>query len=446
MSDQEARFLSGSTMGHVLRMTLSGTAGITFLFIVDAANLFWVSWLGETRLVAAMGFAFAIQFFSISFGIGLMIAATALVSRSIGQRKRQQAREQAGAAMCMTFAFQSVVALVIIVFLKQIVLLTGASGETADLTERFLLLTLPSLPLMAVGMVGGAILRAEGDALRAMLVTMVPGALSAIVDPILIITLDLRLDGAAAAVWTSRIVMAAIGLYFSIKIHNLMARPRVASLKSTFRPFASIAGPSIMTQLATPFGTYLLTAVVAGFGDNAMAAWAVVNRLTVLAFGGIYSLSGAVGGIFGQNYGAGRYDRLKMTYRDALIFCVVYPLMIWILLMGLHDTLVQGFHLTPEGAVLLYAFTHVGSALFMFNGMIFVATAAFNNTGRPIYSTAINWFRDGVATLPLALWLSGTYGVSGVIYAQAAVVTGLGILTTLWAYRFVSDGGQSSLA
>ena len=83
-------------MGHVLRMTLSGTAGITFLFLVDAANLFWISWLGETKLVAAMGFAFAVQFFSISFGIGLMIAATALVSRSIGQRKREQAREQAG--------------------------------------------------------------------------------------------------------------------------------------------------------------------------------------------------------------------------------------------------------------------------------------------------------------------------------------------------------------
>ena len=80
MTQPQGRFLTGSTMGHVLRMTLAGTAGITFMFLVDAANLFWISQLGEVQLLAAIGFAFAIQFFSISFGLGLMIAATAIVS------------------------------------------------------------------------------------------------------------------------------------------------------------------------------------------------------------------------------------------------------------------------------------------------------------------------------------------------------------------------------
>mgnify|MGYP001181469750 CR=1 FL=1 len=447
MSDQstrEGRFLTGSTMGHVLRMTLSGTAGITFLFLVDAANLFWISWLGETKLVAAMGFAFAVQFFSISFGIGLMIAATALVSRSIGQRKREQAREQAGAAMVMAVIFQSLVALIMVLFADQLVELTGAVGDTAEFARRYLVLTLPSLPLMAAGMIGGAIMRAEGDALRAMLVTMGPGVVSAAVDPFLIITLDLRLDGAALAVWASRIAMAAIGLYFVVKTHDLLARPKVTTLKATFRPYAGIAGPAMLTQLATPFGSYLLTTVVAGFGDNAMAAWAVVNRLTVLAFGGIFSLSGAVGGIFGQNFGAGRYDRLKMTYRDALIFCVAYPVTVWIILMSLHESLVTGFGLTTEGGDLLYAFTHVGAGFFMFTGMIFVATAAFNNTGRPIYSTGINWVREGLVTLPLALWLSSIYGASGVIYAQAIVGVVLGLIVTLWAYRFIAGAPKTN--
>ena len=56
MSTTEGRFLTGSTMGHVLRMTLSGTAGITFLFVVDVANLFWFLAWGH-RVVAAVGFA-----------------------------------------------------------------------------------------------------------------------------------------------------------------------------------------------------------------------------------------------------------------------------------------------------------------------------------------------------------------------------------------------------
>ena len=72
----EGRFLTGSTMGHVIRMTMTGAVGITFVFIVDAANLFWISWLGDERLVAAIGFAFSIQFLSVAGGVGLMIASS----------------------------------------------------------------------------------------------------------------------------------------------------------------------------------------------------------------------------------------------------------------------------------------------------------------------------------------------------------------------------------
>ena len=72
----EGRFLTGSTMGHVVRMSATGAIGITFVFLVDAANLFWLSQIGQPKLVAAIGFAYAIQFFSVSVGVGLMIAVT----------------------------------------------------------------------------------------------------------------------------------------------------------------------------------------------------------------------------------------------------------------------------------------------------------------------------------------------------------------------------------
>ena len=79
-------------MGHVVRMTATGAMGITFVFLVDAANLFWVSQLGDPQLVAAIGYAYAVQFFSVSVAVGLMIGATAVVSRSIGEGRRAQAR------------------------------------------------------------------------------------------------------------------------------------------------------------------------------------------------------------------------------------------------------------------------------------------------------------------------------------------------------------------
>ena len=55
MKEIKGKFLTGSLMGHILRMTITGTVGITFIFLVDVINLFWISWLGNVKLVAAMG-------------------------------------------------------------------------------------------------------------------------------------------------------------------------------------------------------------------------------------------------------------------------------------------------------------------------------------------------------------------------------------------------------
>ena len=132
---------------------------------------------------------------------------------------------------------------------------------------------------------------------------MGPGAVAVIIDPFFIVLLNMQLDGAALAFWISRLSMASISLFFVIKTHNLLAKPKVRHVKKPCALFQDCRTDNL-TQLATPFGSYLLTTVIAGFGDSAVAAWAVINRLTVLAFGGIFSLSGAVGGIFGQNFGA----------------------------------------------------------------------------------------------------------------------------------------------
>jgi Na+-driven multidrug efflux pump len=174
-----------------------------------------------------------------------------------------------------------------------------------------------------------------------------------------------------------------------------------------------------------------------------VAAWAVINRLTVVAFGGVFSLSGAVGGIFGQNFGAQQFDRIRTTYRDAIIFCIGYTILAWAILMLATDFISAVFSLDPKGADILWAFTHIGAGTFIFTGMMFVANAAFNNMGKPVWSTALNWFRDGLLTLPAALWLSGIFAASGVIYAQGLVAFLVGILATFWGFRFIKSAQQS---
>ena len=218
----EAKFTTGPTMRHVLVMTLTGALGLTFMFLIDAATLFWVSRLGEDRLMAALGFAWTIIFFIISSSIGLAIAATALVSRALGEGAGQRARVEASAALAITFALQAVLAAGVIALRDPLLALAGAGGETAALAGRFLAITLPSMPLMALAMTGGAVLRALGDAWRSMTVTLLAGVIAMVLDPVFIFWLDLGLDGAAWVMAMARSSAGLLALFYLARVHRML--------------------------------------------------------------------------------------------------------------------------------------------------------------------------------------------------------------------------------
>ncbi|MEX0282229.1 MAG: MATE family efflux transporter, partial [Arenibacterium sp.] len=304
-------------------------------------------------------------------------------------------------------------------------------------------MSLPSLSIMAVSMIANGALRAQGDGARSMFVTLTSGSVAMVIDPILIYGLSLGLDGAAIGLNISRCVMMFMALRFAIGTHDLLAVPAIRDVAATLRPYMGIAIPAILTQMATPAGNYLMTTVMARFGDDAVAGWAVVGRLTVVAFGGIFSLSGAIGGIFGQNYGAGQYERLKTAYRDAIIFGLIYTGVTWIVLIAVSSLVITSFQLTQIGADVVHAFVYVGAGGFVFAAALFVSNAAFNALGRPGRSTFTNWMRDGILLLPLCLLFAGWSGPGGVIYARAAANPLVGALAAFWGWRYVQSMQQA---
>lgn len=432
-----ARFTTGATMRHVVVMTLTGALGLSFMFLIDAATLFWVSRLGDEGLVAALGFAWTVTFFIISSGIGLAIAATALVSRALGEGNFDGARTATSASLVLTLLVQGVVAGLVVVFRDPLLALAGAEGETAALASRFLLVTTPAAPLMAMGMTGSSALRAAGDAWRSMSVTFAAGLMAMVLDPVFILLLDFGLEGAAWVMVIARGSSGLLALWYLWRVHRLLAPVEMRAVLGFARPFFAIAGPGTVTQLSAPFGNALLTTLIATHGTGAVAGWAVVTRMTVLAFGGIFALSGAIGGILGQNYGAGLMPRVRRAYRDALVFCAIYTGLAWLILFLLRHQIVAVFGLGAEGAAVFDAFVRIGAGGFVFAGALFVANAAFNTLGRPLWSTGFNWTRDALAMAPLAWALSHAFGAPGVIYGQALAGVTVGALAAWAGWRFV---------
>ena len=434
---EQAKFLEGNLFRHVTVMSLTASIGLMAVFLVDFVDMIFISMLGRAELAAAVGYAGAILFFTTSFGIGMAIAAGALVARALGAGEAELARRRTSTALVWGLAFGSVFAAAVWTNLEAIARLVGAEGETLYLAVLYLQIIIPSMPILLIGMVGSAILRAHGAAQRAMWVTITGGVINAVLDPIFIFGLELELVGAALASVTARVGIAAAALFFILRDYGGLARPGFDDLFGDLRPILAIAAPAILTQLATPVGQAYVTRAMAEFGEAAVAGMAIVARITPVAFGVLFALSGAVGPIIGQNFGAARHDRVREAFRDALLFCALVVLLISVLLFALRAPIAALFDATGVTRTLVFLFCGPLALAFFFNGVIFVSNAAFNNLGHPFWSTMVNWGRHTLGTIPFVIAGAALYGAPGVLIGQAAGGVIFGGLAWLMARRLM---------
>ena len=430
------RFVTGSTMRHVLVMASTGAVGLIAVFAVDLLNLFYISLLGQRPIAAAVGFSGVVNFLQTSVAIGLMIGVSATVSRTIGAGRMEEARRIATSSLVVLTVLMLALGLATVAALGPLLSLLGATGQTRTLADMFLRITSPSLPLLSAGMCLSGLLRSVGDARRAMSVTLTAAFVTAGLDPLLIFGLHLGLTGAAISTVMSRWVVVGIGLYNATRRHRLLGPFVPAALPGDMRAVFAIAGPAVLTNLATPVGASYVTHSMAAFGTAAVAGQATIDRISPVAFGLVYALTGAVGPILAQNLGAGRTDRVAAALRDSLVFVVVAVTVAWAVLAAAQGGIVIAFSATGETAVLIRLFCTWLAGSFLFTGSLFVANTAFNNLGFPLLSTAFNWGRATLGTIPFVTIGAG-WGPEGILVGLAAGSVVFGVAAAVTAFRVV---------
>lgn len=437
-SPGRAVFLEGSLLRHILVMTGTGAIGLMAIFLGDLANIFFLGRLGDVEVVAAVGYASSIQFLTISIGIGLAIAASSLVSPALGAGRRVRACSLSTSAHVWTFAASAVLALAVYLAVSPLLTMFGAAGRTHQLASSYLKIIVPTLPLLATGMTSSAVLRSVGDARRSMYVTLAGAIVNTALDPVFIFGLGLGIEGAAIASAISRIAIFAIGLYGVILVHGLFGQPRLRQAMRDLAPLGGVAVPAVLTNVATPVANAYVTAAMSTHGDAAVAGWAIIGRIIPVAFGVIYALSGSIGPIVGQNFGGGRYDRMRQGFTLSLLVTAAFTGASWLLLALLARPLADLFLLTGEAADLVILFCRWLAPLFVFLGWLFVANAVFNTLGRAHYSTMLNWARATIGTIPFVMVGGRIWDAPGVLAGNMIGGILFGVFGILLCYRLMS--------
>ena len=440
---QAPKFVIGSILRHILVMTGSGAVGLMAIFAGDLANIFFLARSGEEAVVAAVGYASSILFFSTSIGIGLSIAATSLVSPALGAGLRVRARRLSAHAHVLTFLVSAVLSIGLWFAIEQILTLLGATGRAHALATGYLMILLPTLPMLALGMTSSAVLRSVGDARRAMHVTLIGAFVNTILDCVFILSLGWGITGAAVASAIARIAVMGIGLYGVIGVHKLMARPKLATLMSDAPRFAAVAVPAVLTNVATPAGNAFVTSAVAHFGDGAVSGWAIVGRIIPVAFGAIYALSGSVGPILGQNFGARLPGRMREVLTLSLLVMAEFTGTAWVILAISADSLANAFNADGAAHNLIVYFCRDLSPLFIFLGALFIANAVFNTLGRAQVSTALNWGKATIGTIPFVMAGAAAGGANGAVAGNMIGGIAFGIAAVAIAYRLINRIGRA---
>ena len=436
-SPEAGAFTSGSTMRHVLVMTVAGSVGLIAVFFVDFLTLLYISRLGDTNLTAAVGYASQMMFLLISVNIGLSIAIGALVSRALGAGDRARARRVAGSGLVHAALISGGLSLLAMPFTREILEVFGARGEALAVGALYLRMVLPATAFLGVGMAFSSILRAVGDAKRAMYVTLGGAVVTACLDPILIFGLHLGIYGAAIVLVISRLSLLGVGWYGVVKVHDLAERPSLEAAFAEVKPMFHIAGPAILTNIATPIANIYAMHVFSGFGESVVAAFAIMDRVTPVAFGVLFALSGSVGPIMGQNFGALAFDRVRTVLTNCYIVAGIYVVAISIVLWLAAPLLVTIFDARGQTAELLGFFCRASGGLWLFLGGVFVANAAYNNLGQPILSAAFNWGRATLGTMPFVTIGALHYGPRGGYIGMIAGATIFGCLAVVGSYVVV---------
>ncbi|SBS25105.1 Multidrug export protein MepA [Marinomonas aquimarina] len=436
---KQATLTQGSTFKHVSIMSFTGALGLMAMFLVDLVDMLFLSMLGEREIVAAVGFASTVMFFTVSISIAVSIAATALVARAIGEGNFELAKRRATNVLAIGVLFSSAVVWFLWPRIPEVLFFLGANFRTLDLATGYLQILLLGMPAVMIGMIASGIMRALGDARRAMYATLVCSVVNAVLDPILIFVFGLGIHGAAIASLLARFSMVAVSYYGVVKMHRMLGAFDGAECFKDLKPIALIAVPAMLTNMSSPLANAIVMAYAAEFGDHAVAGVAIVGRVIPVVFGGLFALSGAVGPVLAQNYGARQFQRMHNAMTSAVVYALIYSVLLCSALYLAQDFLVAIFHATEETASLIHFFATYGSFSFFFQSLLFIAIAVFNNLGKPLNSTLLNFGRATIGTWPLIVLFGWLMGADGIIFGQAVGSVIFGCIGFVMARRYLKE-------
>jgi putative MATE family efflux protein len=424
---------TGSITRHILGMAGFIGIGLIVQTLYVLVDLYFVSHLGEAAM-AGVATAGSSTFIVIAASQLVAVGALALIAQAVGRKDDADAQlifEQAvSMALCAGAA-----ALVIGFALGGPGLRAlAADAASAGLARTYFFAFLPSLAVMFPSVALGSGLRATGVVGPAMVVQVLSLLLNIVLAPVLIAGwgtgLPLGVAGAGLASSFAAIIgFAVMAAMFNRVQSHLHLHTALAPKLAVWRRLAAIGLPSAAEFALLFLVTGATYWAIRDFGAEAQAGFGIGSRVMQSVFLPAMAVSFAAAPIVGQNFGAGRLDRVRATFFHAALIGSVIMALLALLCRTQPNVLVAPFTRDPAVAGVAADYLRIIALNFVASGLAFTCSGMFQGLGDTRPSLVGSASRVLTYVLP-ALWLSGRPGVS---------------LTDLWHLSVVSVAIQAAI-
>ena len=375
---------------------------------------------------AATNVAFPVTTIATALALLLGIGGASNYNLEMGAGREKKASSIAGTALSTLVITGVILAVAVFLFLRPLLSLFGATTDVMPYAVDYLGITAVGLPFYALSIGGNHIVRADRSPTYSMTCVLTGAIINTILDPLFIFGFGWGIKGAAWATVIGQVVSGILVIIYFGKFRKMYLEMSMLKLSSEcLKAIISLGMASCINQIAMAIVQIVLNNILRYYGglsvygsDIPIACVGVISKVNQVFMAICIGISQGCQPIWGFNYGAKKYDRVRLAYRYSVIACTAIATVFFLCFQLFPHQIVSIF---GTGSDLYFQFAERYLKIFMFmtfaNGIQPMSSGFFTSIGKAKLGIVMSLTRQVLFLLPLIVVFSLIMGIDGVMYA-----------------------------
>lgn len=390
---------------------------------------------------------------NIAFPVSIICTATALLlgigsasnyNLEAGAGRNDRAAEIAGNGLAMLVICGVVIGAVVLIFLNSLLHLFGVTKEILPYAQDYTGITAIGIPFLILTTGGNHLIRADRSPTYSMTCMLTGAILNTILDPLFIFVCHWGIKGAAAATVIGQVVSGLMVIYYFSKKRKMELKRRMFLPKAGYlKMIVSLGMASCINQIAMAIVQITMNNTLRYYGARSMygseiplACVGVISKVNMVFMAIAIGISQGCQPIWGFNYGAHNYDRVREAYKKAFAICIVLGVVFFGCFQLFPRQIVSIF---GSGSEVYFHFAERYFRIFMFvtflNGIQPMSSGFFTSIGKSKLGIVVSLTRQIIFLLPLILIFPLFMGIDGVMYAGPIADGAAALVAIIFAER-----------